>query len=111
MKSELNHIQNWLELGQKAKWSASSLARECNVSLRTLQRFFLKHMGKSPKAWLSEQRRGQAIALKREGHSVKMAAYLLGYTHANNLSRDLKKTAKPSLQTRTALRNYAPEVN
>jgi DNA-directed RNA polymerase subunit RPC12/RpoP len=42
----LNHIQNWLELAQRSKWSAAALAKHCDISRDTLRRHFLQHFGK-----------------------------------------------------------------
>ena len=40
--SRLKHIQNWPEWARVANWSAATLAQNCGVSLRTLERHFLK---------------------------------------------------------------------
>jgi transcriptional regulator GlxA family with amidase domain len=61
MNSKLNHVKNWPELAQAANWSAAILAKKCGVSVRTLERHFLKEMGKSPKAWLAETRQQLAV--------------------------------------------------
>jgi transcriptional regulator GlxA family with amidase domain len=90
MNTKVNHIQNWPELALQAKWSASALAKKCNVSLRTLERHFVKHMGKSPKKWLSEQRQLRAVELLQDGNSVKETAGYLGYKHATHFSREFK---------------------
>ena len=74
MNSKLNHIQNWPELAQEAEWSAAKLAKKCGVSMRKLERHFLKIMGKSPKAWLTEQRQHQADEMLRQGLPVKVIA-------------------------------------
>jgi AraC-like DNA-binding protein len=87
----LEWTQNWKELAQQTNWSASTLAKECGVSLRTLERHFLKVMGKRPQAWLREQRQDQAIKLLRNGCNVKKTATLLGYKHATHFSREFKK--------------------
>jgi len=91
MNTKLNHIQNWPERARDTNWSASALARKCGVSVRTLERYFLKRMGKNPKAWLAEQRQHQAIELLRDGSSVKETAATLGYKHSNHFSREFKK--------------------
>ena len=91
MNSKLNHIENWTELVNEANWSASALAKKCGVSARTLERFFLKKMGKSPKAWLAEQRLHRAVELLRDGSSVKEVANLTGFLHASTFSREFKK--------------------
>jgi transcriptional regulator GlxA family with amidase domain len=90
MTARLNRIQSWRELAQAAKWSAATLAKHCGVSLRTLERHFLKEMGKSPKAWLVEQRQQRALELVRDGSSVKEMAAVLDFKHSTHLSRDFK---------------------
>jgi AraC-like DNA-binding protein len=91
MSSHLNHLQNWPEMGQQAKWSASAMAKQCGVSLRTLERYFRTRMGKTPKAWLLEQRQQQAYELLRNGISVKETAYCLNYKHPSHLTNGFKK--------------------
>jgi AraC-like DNA-binding protein len=91
MNTRLHYIQNWPELAREVNWSAAALAKKCGVSVRMLERYFLKEMGKNPKAWLAEQRQHQAVKLLRDGSSVKETAAYLGYTQANNFSREFKK--------------------
>jgi hypothetical protein len=91
MNSKLNHIQEWAKLAQKADWSVSALAKQCRVSVRTLERYFLKVAGIKPKAWLAEQRQLQAIELLRDGSSVKETAGYLHYKHPSHLTNGLKK--------------------
>ena len=91
MKSRLNQIQNWPEFARQADWSAKLLAQKCNVSPRTMERFFHKAMGKSPHAWLVELRQRQAIELLRDGSSVKETALTLGYKHPTHFSRQFKR--------------------
>jgi len=91
MNSKLNYIQNWPELAKQANWSASKLAKICGVSMSTLERYFLKRMGKSPKGWLSGQRQQQAAAILQEGVTVKETAYYLGYKHPSHLTNEFKK--------------------
>jgi AraC-like DNA-binding protein len=92
MNSKLNHIENWSELGKQAIWSVGKLAKFCCVSSRTLERFFLKNMSKSPKKWLLEQRQRQAGDLLREnGKSIKEIAAQLGYKHTHHFSLEFKR--------------------
>jgi AraC-like DNA-binding protein len=91
MNTRLNQVQNWPELARAANWSASALARRCGVSVRTLERYFLRNMGKSPKVWLAEKRQLLAIELLREGSTVKETAGRTGYNHASTFSREFKK--------------------
>jgi AraC-like DNA-binding protein len=91
MNTRLQHIQNWLDLAQQAKWSAAALAKKCGVSVRTLERYFLKNKGTTPIVWLAEQRQKQAWKLLRDGSSVKETAAHLGYKQPGNFSRKFRK--------------------
>jgi transcriptional regulator GlxA family with amidase domain len=91
MNKRLHQIQNWPERARAAKWSVVTLAENCGVSLRTLQRHFLKEMGKSPKKWLLEQRNQQAKELIQDGSRVKETAALLEYKHPSHLTNAYKK--------------------
>jgi transcriptional regulator GlxA family with amidase domain len=90
MNLKLNQIQNWPELAREAKWSALTLAKKCGVSLRTLERYFLKEIGKRPKAWLSEQRQLDAVEVLKKSSCIKEAASNLCYKHVHHFSRDFK---------------------
>lgn len=91
MNSLMHQIQNWPELAKETNWHAAALAKKCGVSVRTLERYLLKQMGKSPKAWLAEQRQLQAFELLGNGLSVKEAATSLGYAHATQFSHNFKR--------------------
>ena len=91
MNRHLNQIQNWPEMARQAGYSTSKLAKSCGVSLRTLERHFLKEMGKTPKSWLMEQRHQKAAGLLNEGKSVKETAKLLDFKHSNHLTNAFKK--------------------
>ena len=91
MNTKLYYVENWLELAKKANWSVTKLAKLCDVSSRTLERYFFKTNGKTPKAWLSEQRQHKAMEFLRDGTPVKQTAAVLNYKYANHLSRDFKR--------------------
>jgi transcriptional regulator GlxA family with amidase domain len=91
VKNRVQWMKNQKELAQQADWSAATLAKRCGVSLRTLERYFLKEMGKCPQTWLCEERQRRAIELLRDGCNVKKAATILGYKHATHFSREFKK--------------------
>jgi hypothetical protein len=90
VNSKLNHIQNWPELALQANWSAAKLAKLCGISARTLHRHFLKHLAKSPKVWLAEQRQLHAFTLLRAGSSIKEIAASLNYKQQTNFTRHFK---------------------
>jgi AraC-like DNA-binding protein len=91
MNTRLHQVQSWPELARQAKWSAATMAKNRGVSLRTLERYFLKEMGILPKAWLSEQRQQRANELIQGGFSVKETAAQLDYKHPSHLTNGFKK--------------------
>ena len=91
MNSKLGQIQNWPELAKEANWSAVALSKKCRVSLRTLERHFLRQIGKSPKTWLTDERMRQAAELLRDDSSVKEVATRLGFTNQQHFSREFKR--------------------
>jgi len=91
MNSELNHIQNWTDLAKETNWSASALATKCGVSVRTLERHFLRQTGKSPKTWLTDERMRRAAELLQDDSSVKEVATRLGFTNQQHFSREFKR--------------------
>jgi len=91
MNNQWHKIQNWPERARTANWCANTLAKNCGVSLRTLERHFLKEMGKSPKQWLAEQRQQRANALIQAGSTVKETAAQLDYKHPSHLTNAFKK--------------------
>jgi len=91
MNTRLKHIQNWGEAVQQAEWSVARLAKHCKVSVRGLELYFQKKFRTTPKRWLTERRREQALHLLIEGLTVKEAAGRLGYKRAHHFSREFKK--------------------
>jgi AraC-like DNA-binding protein len=91
MNTKLNHIRDWNDLAKDTNWSATRLAKYCNISTSTLTRFFRKNMGKTPKAWLREQRLYGAAESIKAGNSVKETAYRYGYKYPNQFSREFFK--------------------
>jgi len=91
MSTRLKQIQNWPELAKEARWSVTNLARLCAVSTTTLRRHFLVFTGKSSSQWLAEERQRQALALLRDGSSIKETANCLGYKQQTNFTRKFKE--------------------
>jgi AraC-like DNA-binding protein len=89
--SRLDKFQDWEGMVQHSNWCAAALAKQCRVSVRTLERYFRQKMGRSPKAWLDEQRQRKAVELLSRGLSVKETAICLGYKHSTHFSREFKK--------------------
>jgi AraC-like DNA-binding protein len=97
---KLQHVKNWQELARQAQWSASALARQCGVSVRTLHRFCLRKTKKNLKTWLVEQRLRVAVELLRENSRIKDTAATLGYKSPSNFARHYKHQTghRPSRQ-------------
>lgn len=91
LNTKLNQVQNWHSLVKQSNWSVTKLAKLCDVSVRTLERHFLKNIGKTPKAWLNEQRQKQAVEMLQAGSSIKEIASQLGYRYAHHFSREFKE--------------------
>jgi transcriptional regulator GlxA family with amidase domain len=91
MNNRLQHIQHWLELAPKARYRSVTLARICQVSVRQLERYFLKHFQQTPHQWLRTARLNRAVELLKDGSSVKETAMMLGYKAVPHFTRDFKQ--------------------
>lgn len=90
MKFPLHHIRNWPQLAHEANYSVSALAECCNVSVRSLERFFLFGRNEPPLRWMKRLRMQRAIELLRDGSAVKETAACLGYADPSHFSREFK---------------------
>ena len=72
--------------------SVTEIARECNVSVNTLERRFLRELNISPSAYIRKKRLANAAKLLSEGHSVTEAAELSGFADCSNFISNFKKT-------------------
>jgi AraC-like DNA-binding protein len=89
--NRLDRIQNWLELAEQSGWCVIVLAKQCQVSARTLERYFNKKIGQSPKTWLAERRQRRAAEILNLQLPVKEAAFQLGYKYSAHFTRDFKR--------------------
>jgi AraC-like DNA-binding protein len=69
----------------------AELADLCGVSMKTLERHFLKTFRLPPHYWLRKVRLDPAATDLQNGASVKKAAHQAGYRHPHHFSRDFKK--------------------
>jgi AraC-like DNA-binding protein len=102
VNTRLKYIKDWQELAIKVDWSASRLAQECGVSLRTLERHFRDQLHVSPKTWLVEERDKKAIELLKNGFSIKEAAANTGYQNTSTFCREFKRRQGQSPTTSLA---------
>jgi AraC-like DNA-binding protein len=82
--------QSWERLAGKVQYKPALLARECGVSLRTLQRHFKKTYRTTASEWMRKLRMREAYARLQEGFRVKEVAIDLGYKQMSHFSRDFK---------------------
>lgn len=84
-------VDNWPERAYHAKYSVVSLAENCAVTTRTLQRFFIAFFGKTPNRKLRCWRMAEACKLLREGKTVKETACGVFFKSRSHFSRQFKE--------------------
>jgi AraC-like DNA-binding protein len=85
----------------KGRISVDSLARQCNVSNRTMERMFSRNVGVSPKEFINIVRFQHTLNLLHTAHSkgrLMQIASDMGYSDHAHLTREIKKYSglKPS---------------
>ncbi len=83
--------EHWWELAQQAHYRSPALASLLSVSPRQLHRYTRKNFGRSPQAWLDDQRLARATGLLRQWRSVKAVSYELGFKQVSHFSRVFKR--------------------
>lgn len=91
MSARLGRITDWLERAQRANWCIATLAKDCGMSLSTLERHFQVTMGQCPREWLNAERMRWARELLCDNASVKETASRLGYLNQHHFSFAFKK--------------------
>jgi AraC-like DNA-binding protein len=81
----------WKSLAAQASYEPCRLAAMAEISLRQLERYFLRDFTTTPKAWLREQQMQAACTLLANAHSVKQAAYTLYFKHPSHFCREFKR--------------------
>jgi len=87
----LKQITNWPDRAAASNWSVSELAKEYKISVRTLQRYFMRKKGKSPRCWIISERQRRAIELLRDGSTAKETAMTLGYQSQQTFTHAFRK--------------------
>lgn len=90
MSWRLQGITDWAERAARANWSVKELARQCDISIRTLQTHFQETTGQSPGYWMNRERQRRAVKLLCKGSAVKEAAVVLGYKNQHAFSNAFK---------------------
>jgi len=91
LNSRLDFIRDWPALAKAAGYCSKTIAWQCAVSPRQLERYFQVNMGKPPHQWLRELRMRRAVELICDRTSLKQAAHELCYKDAAHFTRDFKE--------------------
>lgn len=83
--------RNWLQLARQAQYRSAVLASLLSVSPRQLHRYTRRVFGRSPQAWLDDQRLSLAGGLLRQWRCVKAVSYELGFKQVSHFSREFKR--------------------
>src|SRR5262245_29956044 len=90
--------EDWDQLARNAIYRASQLAKLCNVSLRSLERFFRKTLNTAPQRWLNKLRDMEAARMALKGSRTKEIAHALGYAQPSYLCRVFKSNHGVSIR-------------
>jgi AraC-like DNA-binding protein len=104
------------DLGADCGYNATELASRMGVSIRQLQRLFVRQLGCPPRAWLREERLQAAHRLVTRAVTIKEVALALSFRRESHFSRDFRSRFgyTPSTLKQTGLpgagRPRAPEA-
>jgi AraC-like DNA-binding protein len=84
-------IEDWQRMAAETAYQAARLSKKVRLSRRQLERHTQKLFGRSPQAWLDEQRLIKAATVLKERRSVRASAYALGFKQRSHFSRQFKK--------------------
>jgi AraC-like DNA-binding protein len=110
MNSNINSSPDWAALARPAGYSAQVLAQHRGISLRQLERIFLKEFGVLPHPWLRQLRMERAMQLLNEKRPIALIAEELCYKYPEHFARDFKAYFgfPPSRHHVTVISNSGP---
>ncbi len=83
--------KGWVTVARSCGYDYRKLARRCNITVRTLQRWFREDHAMTPEQWLIELRLKDAAAMLKKAKSVRSVQEKLGFKLASHFSRDFKR--------------------
>jgi AraC-like DNA-binding protein len=89
--TNLLRVPDWPNLAYEAKFKPGVMAAMCSVSLRQLERFFLKQFHQTPRVWAKELQMRMARQKITEGWKNKAVVDELGFGNASQLCHDFQK--------------------
>ena len=92
MSRKLQRIKDWTARAHAAKYCVNTLAENCGISVRTLERHIRLEFASCPHVWLVLVRMQRAMGLLLDDSSVKETAFEVGYGQLpQHFSRDFKQ--------------------
>ena len=91
MNHRLQGITDWPERAAAADWCILTLAKNCAVSVSTLERFFHEAKGKCPGHWIHVERMRWACGLLLVGRNVQETSGDLNYGSQHGFSLAFKQ--------------------
>jgi AraC-like DNA-binding protein len=77
-------------ISAECAYNATALAARLGISIRQLQRLFARQIGRSPRAWLREERMQAAHRLLHRSTTIKEVAMSLSFRQESHFSRDFR---------------------
>ena len=115
MNQALQMITDWPERTGCALWCIDTLAKNCGVSVSTLERFFHATHDQCPHAWMNAERMRRARELLERPERIKHITTLLGYEHAQNFCSAFTKfhgySPKEHLHRESRVQNSRPNAH
>lgn len=103
MYLRLLKVKDWEALARQTGFDPASMAVQCRVSLRHLQRFFADRFHQTPRQWCTLLRCRLAADLLAQGYSTKAAAAELGFSSQAHFCHQFKRCLGVAPQSSVAL--------
>jgi AraC-like DNA-binding protein len=87
----LFRVVDWERLARAAKFHPAGMADLCSISVRQMERFFLREFKTSPREWARVLRCRLARQFISEGWSSKAVVAELGFVDGSHLGREFRK--------------------
>jgi AraC-like DNA-binding protein len=91
MSSRLSGVSDWTAVAHEAHYCCETMASNCGVCIRQLERFFQQEFGSPPREWTCALRMNCARDLIAEGYSTKAAAIELFFCHSQHFCHEFTK--------------------
>ena len=106
MSSRLDRIKDWEVRAEQARFNVTLLAKECEVTVRQLRRYFQAKFGIAPHNWLTQNRLQKVRTLLPSSQLLKEVSANAGFKRPSDLTRQFKRYYKA---TPSSVRDQACE--